>query len=57
MAIQITQATITPNCRKKTDIIAIEEALNMIRKKLLFTMNASINDNATFKIVATLSRD
>ena len=51
---QITQATITPNCRLKTDEVAVDEALTEIKKKILFAMSSKINDKATFQIVANL---
>ena len=57
MALQITQVTITPNCRLKTDKVALEEALAIIRDKILFAMSAAANDNATFQIIATVERD
>ena len=54
--IQITQATITPTCRKKGDEVAIDEALAEIKKKILFSMNPEANYQATFQIVATIER-
>lgn len=53
---KIINVTITPNCRLKTDEIAIDEALAIIKKKLLFTMSVKINDNAKFEIIAELNR-
>lgn len=55
---QITQATITPTCRKKGDEVALDEALKEIRYKILMAMAAKpYNDNSTFQIVATLIRE
>lgn len=56
MALQITQVTITPNCRLKTDKVVLEESLAIIRDKVLFAMSAIANNNATFQIIATVER-
>ena len=53
---QITQATITPLCRKRGDNEAIEIALEEIRKKLTDTMSVQVNNEAIFKIIATVNR-
>lgn len=55
---QITQSTITPNCRLKGDNEALEIALAEIRLKVKMAMRAKpYNDDSTFQIVAILKRD
>ena len=56
MKLQITQATITTKCRERGDIQAINIALDEIKEKMIRTMKASVNDNATFQIIATVER-
>ena len=55
--LQITQALITPNCRKiHGDKKAIDIALEHIRKRILETMIHDCNDKADFGIIAKLRR-
>ncbi len=47
---------ITPNCRLKGDKVAVEEALDVIRKSLLELMDFPTNERADFNIVLSVKR-
>ncbi|MCH7928693.1 MAG: hypothetical protein IID03_12060 [Candidatus Dadabacteria bacterium] len=55
---QVTSTTISKNCRDgHGKSLALEIALQEIREKYEFTLNAPVNEKATIRIVMTIDRE